>query len=864
MDKLLIYTNINEIDFKQIEKKYDLIITSYSETAKLLDKKSDIKVISIGAILDRVFCTWNDRELDYSNIVQIRKILDESKYSSPEIVHSFTKSIDHIYDSIKEAKELRITTDEYKSEENTLEENLFLKIMEYMYIQDSFIDFDLKLFNYENDINTFKQDINSILNIDSSYDGFFKNKKILIQGFYYITPIQEIIFNYFKQSGINIDPMICYNNNYKAINKIVDNTFENCKKKELLNNNNKQNTYISDVYASLLDGIELKSSSIKDIDKLEFKHYKDLNIYNKDILKLLYDNNSVNTKKSINLYAVNRKEILNRISVFRGDLEEPDKLSIRYYPLGIFLKEIYSTWNPKNNSVCITIELLSRIFECNILEIEKNVKSSEYIEDLNKMNVYFADCITIEEWISRIEKLINNRSNINMDNRNKTLVDYYGPFSINQSRLDNIKEFLIKLKQITDIIFFDKKGNVDTDIIIHLNNLYDIVQKNTDIDSDEDNKSIGHQLLIKIHKILENKKDKNLSSARNEYLFRALNLYINDVKKCKEAIKRKKDICPLDSIEAIDEGIDEVNIYDFDREHFPQFKFKELLFLNKDKLKKIILNREDGSIEKNIANIYLKLLNSNELIGRYVFWLMLNNTNVNKNIYRLEEDTDNKHFYQYILEHKLEKESIEVTSTLEEKKIDINVDLKKYKINSNNINKDLKGKYLYMYCPLRAYFVRINDNRELYVEKLSVEHFIPSAIANIYNENNNAFSILEGFNQYSSVMQDRLKGVAIHNIREYNNNYECFWLPNNLKIKNQRNMKNENIEYLYAYYRYRNSNIKAGLIPKPNSGKSTCTYCSFKYICVEKDLNSINFPSKYWRNKQENYKHLEKAKKIMK
>lgn len=871
MNKLFTYKSLSLIDFGKLESEFDLIITSYNETAKLLRDNTRIKVISIGSIVDSLFGSWNDKELDYSNIVAIRKELANLKYISSEVRESFIKSIDSVYKSIKEAKELRITPEEYRMGNNTLEDQVISKLMEIVYIQDSFIDFDLKLFNYENDINIFKNDIYECLekNLKSKNECLNKELKgkILIQGFYYITPIQEIVFNYFRKAGIEIVPAICYDDRYKSINKIVDNTFENYKKECITQNYNCDDLSISDVYASILDGEDVDISNIKDLNTLEFKHYDDLNIYNKDILKLIYEENQEITKER-KLYAVNRKEILNRISIFRGDLEESDQLSIKYYPLGIFLKEVYNTWDSKTKTISLSAESLIRIFECNLLEIKKGCKSSDCIEDLNTISMYFSDCNTIEEWIERIDLLNSNRSNINCDSRNKILVECYGPFSISRDRIDLIKEFLILLRDITDMIFFDKKGNIDTAIVIHLNNLCDIIEKSTNIEEEEEkeNNSLEYQLLKKIKSILENKKDSFSNSARNEYLFTALNLYISEVQKSENLIERKCDIYPLDSIEAVDENVRNIYIYDFNRDIFPQEKFKESIFLRKEKLENISENREKNTVEKNVIDIQLKLQKSNDIIGRYIFWLALKNTKVNKTIYRLVDDRDNKHFYQYVLENKLNKNSQQVKNTAIESKSVNKFNLESYKVKFKIKSNNLKSAYLYMYCPLRLYFWKINDNKEVYVDKLSAEHFIPSVIANIYNNNNNAITLLNKFNQYSSVIIDRLRGIAIYNTRENNNNDECFWMPEYLKIKNQEYKNFEKIDYLYGHYISKNEkmNISDSFIPISNNGKSTCTYCSFKYICVEKDLSKLNYPSDYWIGTPNNLTHIEKAKQMRK
>lgn len=867
MEELFIYDDIKDLDYKKIDKEYDLIITSYDETAKLLKDKTNINVISIGNIVKELFRSWNNKEKDYSNMVEIRRYLEqEANYFSSEIVESFTKSLDSIYKSLKECKELRITVEEYEIGENNLKEELFLELMKRIYIQNSFIEFDVTLFNYDNSITAFKKDIDCCMKEYLNVNDFYKNikGKIIIQGFYYITPIQEIVFNYFKKSGIEVVPIICYDERYKAINSIVDITFEDYKKNKLKHLNDdrkKERIYVSDVYAGILDGEKpsIGDNDILDSDKITFKYYDDLNQYNKDILSYTY-----NEKKEIletKLYAVNRKELLDRVSIFSGALENPTQISIKYYPIGIFLKEIYSTW--KKNRVCLNMESLKRIFESNFLEVE-GLRSIDYIEELNLIGTYFLDCEAIEDWLQRMEELKNNKSNIGANSKNKVLLDMYGPFCVSQAKLDIIKKYFNSIKEITDVIFFDRRGEIDTNIVIHLKNLCSIIEKNSS-ENEEDDKSIELELLKKIQEILNTKKENFEGTARNGYLFTALNLYVNDIERVKGEAENI-DIYPFDSIEATDKNIDNIYIYDFDRDRFPQKKYTQSSFLSQSKLKYIEKSRRESSLESSLIKRQLILEENSDLIGRYVFWLALKLSHANKTVFRLIElDKDNKHFYQTILEDVLNKKCENANNGIEDVSgiVDTSNNLKQYECEMEQVNTGLREMYCYMYCPLRSYFARINNGKEIYVETVSTDHFIPSVIANIDSKGDwDGINLLNKFNQYSSVALDRFNAVINSNKNYKKNNDECFWLPSKLKIENTEKQF-LNIDYLFAKFKEKNNNnIKTGVIPTANNGKDTCTYCSFKYICVEKDVNNKNYPGKKWIDKEENKKYLEYAKVV--
>ncbi|WP_195939689.1 hypothetical protein [Romboutsia sp. 1001713B170131_170501_G6] len=876
MNKLLIYKDINNLDYKLLQDEYDFIITSYSETSKLLNGK--INNISIGDLTKHLFTMWNDKEEDYANIVQMRNFLEnDSSYFSKEILNSFSKSIKSTYKLIKMAKELQITPEEYGLINLTLEQKLFLKLMKKVYIQDSFIDFDLKLFEYDYDISKFTSKMDEYLKETLDIDHFYENCKgrILIQGFYYISPIQEIILTYLKKSGLEIIPILCYDERYIEINKIVDVTFNSLPKYELKDSsvNEIEEVYVSDVYASILDGKDIDVSNVIDSNSIAFRHYDDLNLYNKDLLKVL-DESSKDKQPNIKAFAVNKKEVVDRISIFRGDLEDPERISIKYYPLGIFLKEIYNTWDDKLG-VCLSIESLSKIFECNFLQYD-GYQSIDYLEDLNLISSHFLNCRNINEWINQLNVLKNNISNLSFESQYKTLLSSYGPFTIKRRRLEIVEEYINKIKEITDIIFFDKKGNIDTKLIIHLKNLYDIIERNTDLDNkDEEDNLLEYKLLGQINELLNKKRyteEQKRKTAKNRYLFEALSLYISTIKNNKQGTNDRVDIYSLDAVEAVEKNINEIHIYDFDRDMFPTVRFLESKYIKDDILEEINKKRDEGTLNHRLINRYLNIINNKDLVGRYVFWLALKTPNIKKNIYRLRElDKDNVHFYQKVLENKLQIRSEKnIDNNLNTSKKDI-ANLNNYKIN-NDTNRvlDEKSKYMYFYCPLRAYLLRINKDREVYIENFSIEHFIPNIVANInlktkLNINGNRELINKNFNQYSKLTLSRLCNIAQSNINYNLNDDDIFWLPKRLKQYEDNKVMIRGIEYLYTYFVENNGDkkVKNQLIPIPNNGKSTCSYCSFKYICVEKNLHNNNYPNKYWTQKKENRElTIEKVKSM--
>ncbi|WP_346980931.1 rhodanese-like domain-containing protein, partial [Clostridium perfringens] len=71
----------------------------------------------------------------------------------------FSKLSNEIYYMIKSYKELGIEIEDYGEFSLNDEENLFLEIMKILYIEENFIDFDIKIYNYNKNIEKFKDEL---------------------------------------------------------------------------------------------------------------------------------------------------------------------------------------------------------------------------------------------------------------------------------------------------------------------------------------------------------------------------------------------------------------------------------------------------------------------------------------------------------------------------------------------------------------------------------------------------------------------------------------------------------------------------------------------------------------------------------
>lgn len=815
MKKIFAYDKLQDLKKLDLENEESLIITAYKDTANviLLDLPN-ANVISMGEIIDEIFEFWNNKEKQYENIVNIRKILKDNPNTN--IVKRFSKCLGDIYNSLRVAKELNILTEDYKEFVDTDEEELFLNLMEKIYMEDNFVAFDIKLYNYDKNIELFKYDfdrtVKNILKKDS-LDLSNNNFKIYLQGFYYITPIQERMIYWLKELGYEIIPVLCFEPQNTAVNGIIIKTFEN-KEIECISSFENKKVYIADILAKILDGqCEIESQLAEDLNKISFKAYDDMNTYNKTLL---------NSQDKI--YAVNRNDLVDRLSVFGGGITKQKKISIKFQSIGIFLKEIYSMWNSNKKSINIDIDSLCKIFETGMLKSKSGITSKDFLEDLRLISNYFIDCEILKQWQDRINILRDNIINCQYDK----IKEFYGPFSIEIKRLDDIIEIFEEIKKITDIIFYEDEYEIDMGI--HLRNLEQIVEKNIYTEQEND---IVKEMLKKIKEIIECRQ----SSIRvnNNYLYDAINFYINSVNN-EDDEEFELQVFTLDSIEGINNKCcNEIIISDFDRDSFPSKKATESIFLDKEKLNKI-KELKSLDLEKNVISRQLIILENSDLIGRYVFWLLLKSP-VNKTISRLiNVDKNNEHFYESLLKE------LGVESTIERSKgkgiIDKkDIDLELYKLQNE---KEFKGSKNTKYCPLRGFYYRLNNNKEYYTDNFTIEHFFANLFGLILYKDNKSVDykkldeLWEFFPQYSKLFKDKINRSTISNKKSRQWNDSEFWVPKNFDIEeNYKKFKDEISKENNLDSNQFNNFIISSILPVANSMKNSCEYCVNKDKCKE-------------------------------
>lgn len=815
MKKIFAYDKLQDLKKLDLENEESLIITAYKDTANviLLDLPN-ANVISMGEIIDEIFEFWNNKEKQYENIVNIRKILKDNPNTN--IVKRFSKCLGDIYNSLRVAKELNILTEDYKEFVDTDEEELFLNLMEKIYMEDNFVAFDIKLYNYDKNIELFKYDfdrtVKNILKKDS-LDLSNNNFKIYLQGFYYITPIQERMIYWLKELGYEIIPVLCFEPQNTAVNGIIIKTFEN-KEIECISSFENKKVYIADILAKILDGqCEIESQLAEDLNKISFKAYDDMNTYNKTLL---------NSQDKI--YAVNRNDLVDRLSVFGGGITKQKKISIKFQSIGIFLKEIYSMWNSNKKSINIDIDSLCKIFETGMLKSKSGITSKDFLEDLRLISNYFIDCEILKQWQDRINILRDNIINCQYDK----IKEFYGPFSIEIKRLDDIIEIFEEIKKITDIIFYEDEYEIDMGI--HLRNLEQIVEKNIYTEQEND---IVKEMLKKIKEIIECRQ----SSIRvnNNYLYDAINFYINSVNN-EDDEEFELQVFTLDSIEGINNKCcNEIIISDFDRDSFPSKKATESIFLDKEKLNKI-KELKSLDLEKNVISRQLIILENSDLIGRYVFWLLLKSP-VNKTISRLiNVDKNNEHFYESLLKE------LGVESTIERSKgkgiIDKkDIDLELYKLQNE---KEFKGSKNTKYCPLRGFYYRLNNNKEYYTDNFTIEHFFANLFGLILYKDNKSVDykkldeLWEFFPQYSKLFKDKINRSTISNKKSRQWNDSEFWVPKNFDIEeNYKKFKDEISKENNLDSNQFNDFIISSILPVANSMKNSCEYCVNKDKCKE-------------------------------
>lgn len=656
--RIINYTDITKLDklneFNIIKDTLHICAASSTTEAmyKHYGQNFNEPIISVGNITKNLVGKWDSSIVklgQYTNLTRIIKELTE-EYSQTKdnfdeyrlLLRGFRRNQKEVLKSIRSLIECNIYPEYFECQ--SIEEYIFKDIWSMMEVdgRDQSIlafrnDFYYNLNNKDVFANKLLEGINSAIDYEIKKSKDYPNikiklrklpKKIILHGFYYITPIQDKIIRLIQNIGIDIIYLNWIDNKYPKIFEIWDKTFDEefgyPKKTFWINEDNKENYRWCDLFASIYEG-NITEDEINKVDKssLDIKSYDNIISFVKDYRE---------KDRYFSPASNNINDILKDYYPERYDSKH-----LLSYPIGQYLYQLHTMWDEDQGYLILDFNSIQQCFSSGWISVEKHgkkINARDYTYDLYCIKNYFKDCSTMEDWKKRLELLkfikknivSNLDTDVDMENKNYRFHEMasnpfsnFSFFKVDIDRIEDIFSFINKLIRVAEYLF---KDNEETSLENYFNKLDKIIENN------------NFDFINQLEKDIVNEIRKKLTSevpyeinCFPEDIAEALILFLggefNQVDEEEIDIDKRKIIEPLEKVESSsiicnEEGV--IHICQVSEEDIPGNDMGYSWPLNSNNLNRINLNNEESS--RLLQRMKLIVENKN-CINRYLFYCSL-------------------------------------------------------------------------------------------------------------------------------------------------------------------------------------------------------------------------------------------------
>lgn len=315
---------------------------------------------------------------------------------------------------------------------------------------------------------------------------------IVISGMFYITPIQERVLRLMENAGVRLLFLIPYSTKYSKVCRIWEKTYSEETGYPKMDKWHYFETPVDNSLGDLFEDNDATASN------LTFAEYKSNIDFVRDI---------ENRKGKVHLYSTDPdavKELL-------GDYypKEFGHKTLISYPIGRYIYTLHDMWDPENERLVLSADMLQECFASGWIPAA-GYKSNDYLKDLLNLEVFFKDCITVEEWNDRLSYLWsihqNIISNFESGSEDETVRRWenilgnpfsnFSFFSVETERLQAVKNLIESLIESAEVLF---TKNSRINIIDHIDKLVDLIESNDDLsDIQKEERSVVESILKKI------------------------------------------------------------------------------------------------------------------------------------------------------------------------------------------------------------------------------------------------------------------------------------------------------------------------------------------------------------------------------
>lgn len=323
---------------------------------------------------------------------------------------------------------------------NSKDIGLLKQLYEYISANDNSIQNLFESMESLKEVNNCKSFLTQLFG-DCNYDS------IIINSFYYITPIQERVLIALEQCGFNLIFLIPYDGKYKYIYEIWEKTYSKDKGYPHMEDWIKTTNHLCNPLGDIFINAPPKKSKIS-----------------------IHENKSVincveNVQKTRRLgYSIYSTDHAHANEIFHDFMpQEFERRNLLSYPIGKFIQSIHSMWDTDSESIIIEEDSIKTCFASGWLSF--NGKSSdEYLDEFSSIYPYFQGCSQLSEWKDRLTLL--DRTYVilesSFDDSNEKIQFLSNPllnfsfYSLSKWQFQTVKAMMIQLFDFIEIMFGDQ------------------------------------------------------------------------------------------------------------------------------------------------------------------------------------------------------------------------------------------------------------------------------------------------------------------------------------------------------------------------------------------------------------------------
>lgn len=476
----------------------------------------DLKhIYSFREFIKSLYPYWYSAETKFQQFLRLSAIIANLTNISSELKQAFRLNVMDILDSIRFFVEANIKPLALRDcWLNTEKERIFKSVW------TNFINTDIASQRHYQTLNRpiLKTSIRkAIIKLSNETDIQFKDDvHIVLHGFYFVTPEQQILLEIFRKQQIQITFFQYfdsrYPNTFDFVKAFVTERFGWPPPEKWIYDTTDPGS-ISKSARKFLSAYENNTYKSEELEETIIGYESFFDFLHDVILPQFPIGNEQDNKTiTPNIISPNAKQLNEMILSYYPELS-PKKRNFLSYPIGRFLVSLHQIYN--NGQFNLTEEILTDLFSSGWLSNKTlNNNAQDYTHDLHLLFPYLVGCTEINSWITRLEKLIQQALiiekafPINLENRiirsMRSPFSKISHFSIPLDRIKQVKMFIENIRTITEALFDRSESNtIDT----HFKRLKDILKihgHGVSFVADENEKILIQELEHKLDLIQDN------------------------------------------------------------------------------------------------------------------------------------------------------------------------------------------------------------------------------------------------------------------------------------------------------------------------------------------------------------------------